>query len=450
MFCTAVLYFLILLVLPDAVELVCDGNNCKDCVKSSIKCRWCKRDGECHMPGAIFTNPCKRAENIVEESHCGNTLSRYKPELSMKMLLLSAAAYDPIDPQGCLNNSLSSAMFQLRIVVTRKCDSSGNKCSAYVAVSHSLKAIAVAFRGSLDSDQALEVFFSALTKPKESFLGGEVQSYWKKGFEELWTCLKEEVKALVTVYPSYQVWVTGHSLGGAMASMASAWLAYYHVGSPTNIILYTFGMPRVGNYDYALEHDKLVNNSWRVVNYDDPVPHFPILLSPNVVILNNPYHHGVEAYYEVRAASPYSQHKECHGKPYNEDASCSFTTVPSFLDLETHKVYFSIPVGTFWKTKCLRSRRKKRDTTENSNTTSPNSFQFKDDVCSKYKYTNHTYVQVAKPSRSTANPTYVQVAKPSRKTANPTYVQVVKPSRSTASKLIGTLHFFLLLIHIST
>ena len=86
-----------------------------------------------------------------------------------------------------------------------------------------------------------------------------------------------------------------------MASLASTWLAYYNVAPRKNIILYTFGMPRVGNYDYALQHDQLVNNSWRVVNDNDLAPHFPIVLS--VSIFSGPYHHGVEAFYSQEAIS---------------------------------------------------------------------------------------------------------------------------------------------------
>ena len=384
-----VFYIAILLQLTTVAALFGCNNkkNCKDCVSSWIKCRWCYRDRECHDPGAIATNPCKRAENIVEKSRCDDKLSHYDPELSMKMLLLSAAAYDPNDPQGCLNNSLPSAEFKIVSVSTKTCDDSRNECSAYVAVSDVLKAIVVSFRGSLDSDQARKVFLEGLVEPKKSFLDGEVQSYWKRGFEELWSCMKGDVKALVSNNPSYQVWVTGHSLGGAMASMASTWLSYYKVLARKNIILYTFGMPRVGNYDYAFQHDQLVNNSWRVVNYDDAVPHFPTFL-PKVV--NGPYHHGVEAYYRVKATSPYSSHTECHGKPYNEDVSCSFSTLPS-LDFKTHKIYFSIPVGTFWETRCLRLSRKKRETTGDSKST-PKMFQFKQGTCSKYKYKSGSYL----------------------------------------------------------
>ena len=85
------------------------------------------------------------------------------------------------------------------------------------------------------------------------------------------------MKALLSKNPSYQIWVTGHSLGAALAPLASAWLAYYNIAPRQNVILYTFGSPRVGDYKYALQHDQLVNNSWRVVNFDDVVPHLPPL-----------------------------------------------------------------------------------------------------------------------------------------------------------------------------
>ena len=60
-----------------------------------------------------------------------------------------------------------------------------------------------------------------------------------------------------------------NSLGGAMVSWASGW-----VKAPW-FLLYTFGMPRVANYVCALQHDKLVNNIWRVVNNNDAIRNFP-------------------------------------------------------------------------------------------------------------------------------------------------------------------------------
>ena len=329
----------------------------------SASCRWCKRDNKCHVPGGVATNPCKTAENIVEKSHCADEFSSYKPELSLKMLYLSAVAYDQsndrVHQQQCLDNSLTADKFQLEVVVTKTCDNAGHDCSGYVAVSHTLKVIVVAFRGSKNFDQVVKQILENLLSPKTRFLGGQVQSYWKRGFDLLWPSMKTEVNSLVSKNPSYQIWVTGHSLGGVLASLASTWLAYYNVAPRKNIILYTFGMPRVGNYDYALQHDQLVNNSWRVVNDNDLVPQFPSVAS--VSIFNGPYHHGVEAFYSPAAISVYSPHKECHGKPYNEDVKCSFSKLITSDSIKKHKTYFSIPVGTFWKTGCVPSTRKRRE-----------------------------------------------------------------------------------------
>ena len=178
-----------------------------------------------------------------------------------------------------------------------------------------------------------------------------------------------------------------------MASLASTWLAYNKIAPRKNLISYTFGMPRVGNYDYALQHDRLVNDSWRVVNDDDLVPHFPSLVSLSV--LNGPYHHGVEAFYSETATSVYSKHRECNGKPYNEDATCSFSEVTR--SIARHKEYFSIPVGTFWETKCVSLARNRRSASEKSR---GSKFQFLKGQCSVYKYDSGSYVKAASSSAS--------------------------------------------------
>ena len=333
-----------------AIAHLCIANNCADCVSSRfIQCRWCKRDHKCHTPGADASSPCSTKENVVQLSHCEEGVPRYDPEVSKTMLLLSAVAYAPSHKQECLENVLSSEKFQLQRVVTTKCDIVENECSGYVAVSHALKAVVVAFRGSAKYEQAIVEFLESFLIPEVSFLDGKVQSYWYRAFYVLWPSMEAEVKALVVKNPSYQIWVTGHSLGAAVASLASTWLAYYNTEPRKNIILYTFGMPRVGNYKYALQHDQLVNNSWRVVNSNDLVPHFPLVVgAPSK--LRGPYHHGVEVFYSEDAVSVNSTHRECHGKPYNEDATCSFSEKK--LSILRHLEYFSIHVGSFWKTNC--------------------------------------------------------------------------------------------------
>lgn len=168
------------------VAALCEGKkNCKSCVNQANLCSWCLRDSRCYKQ-RNGSNPCRSAEIILDKSNCADKLSSYDPELSRKMLLLSAAAYDHSDcPQECLKNSLPSDKFHLQTVVTKTCDWFKNKCSGYVAVSHSLKAVVVAFRGSEDLGQVLTQFLESLVSRKTPFLNGAVESYWKRGFDEL-------------------------------------------------------------------------------------------------------------------------------------------------------------------------------------------------------------------------------------------------------------------------
>ena len=136
--------FGILSQLTVVVALLCgEKNNCTSCVNTANLCSWCMRDNGCYML-RNGSYPCKRAEIIHNKSHCADKLSSYDPKLSLKMLLLSVVAYDSDDPQECLNNSLPSDKFQLQTRVTKTCDWFKNKCSAYVAVSHTLEVIVVA------------------------------------------------------------------------------------------------------------------------------------------------------------------------------------------------------------------------------------------------------------------------------------------------------------------
>ena len=87
------------------------------------------------------------------------------------MLYLSAAAYDEsndlVHQQQCLDNSLTSDKFQLQAVVTKTCDvATDHDCSGYVAVSHTLKVIVVAFRGSKNFYQATRQVIETLLSPK--------------------------------------------------------------------------------------------------------------------------------------------------------------------------------------------------------------------------------------------------------------------------------------------
>eukprot|EP01083_Nonionella_stella_P211606 764937_1 len=102
-----------------------------------------------------------------------------------------------------------------------------------------------------------------------------------------------------------------------------------------DIVLYTFGQPRAGNYGFTQLIESLisVNNRFRVVNNADMVPHVPPCSSEqvdetntyNCVETSDYYHFRTEIWfdegeYEDNIMCGY---RECIGTPYGEDVSCS-------------------------------------------------------------------------------------------------------------------------------
>ena len=309
-----------------------------------------------------MANKCSRAEIVVDSADCNKVVhAKYDKDLAYKLVYLCALAYSP-DVAKYKTKASEVKTFYLVKQVIKSC-SGGGLCSGFVAVSRSEKAIAIAFRGTEHSQQLITQMRRVLIEPKQSFkTGGKVQLYFKDAFEVVWEDLQHYVYEQINKYPNYKVWVTGHSLGGAIASLASAVIAFERKTPKDILVLYTFGQPRVGNYDYALAHDKLVLQSFRVTHYRDVVVHLPTctVLAPGTPCISwggGPYHHGKEVFYGAEIMTKNSPYKTCHGKPHNEDVGCSNNplvwlrcfTAEVFRCVEDHKQYFGLNVGDWWK-----------------------------------------------------------------------------------------------------
>ena len=75
--------------------------------------------------------------------------------------------------------------------------------------------------------------------------------------------------------PKRPLWLTGHSLGGAMTTLAAAWLAERKI--PFNGA-YTFGQPRCGDENFQVTFDTKVKNFFRFQNNNDIVTRVPARL----------------------------------------------------------------------------------------------------------------------------------------------------------------------------
>ena len=92
---------------------------------------------------------------------------------------------------------------------------------------------------------------------------GRVHQGFKRALDSIWPALREH---LLSVAQGRAVWLGGHSLGGALATLAARRLGADATG------LVTFGSPRVGDSDFARQFDC---PAWRVVNNNDIVARVP-------------------------------------------------------------------------------------------------------------------------------------------------------------------------------
>ena len=88
------------------------------------------------------------------------------------------------------------------------------------------------------------------------------------GFRDAYYLVHDEIKAeLEKIDNSYSIYITGHSLGGALALLATKHLQRDNIAA-----CYTYGSPRVGNEEFA---DSIKIPIYRVVNTADIVPRLP-------------------------------------------------------------------------------------------------------------------------------------------------------------------------------
>ncbi|KIH59629.1 triacylglycerol lipase [Ancylostoma duodenale] len=87
--------------------------------------------------------------------------------------------------------------------------------------------------------------------------GGYVSTYFYDAFMAVWNGgLKESFEALHAKYPDYGVWVTGHSLGASMASLAASYVISTQGINGSDVLLITYGQPRTGDWAFATAHNK--------------------------------------------------------------------------------------------------------------------------------------------------------------------------------------------------
>jgi hypothetical protein len=150
--------------------------------------------------------------------------------------------------------------------------------TGFLAVDHQRHDLVLSIRGSKSESNWRTNKMFTLVKWPEICSGCRAH----RGFHQAYQAAKQQIvtqlKAAVGKYPDYQLIVTGHSLGGAMATMIATSLRkeseLKDIGQKAH--LYTYGAPKVGNPALMKEIESRNHQNYRVTKGSDPVPHVPI------------------------------------------------------------------------------------------------------------------------------------------------------------------------------
>jgi len=143
------------------------------------------------------------------------------------------------------------------------------------------------------------------------------------GFYDAFNAVKSDIESDLAEHPGAPIYITGHSLGGALAIMATRYLASDSLGA-----CYTFGGPRVGNSLFA---DDIKTPIYRIVNAADGVPRVPpawgvdvflavlkwLPLPMDAVIAFLVKFRGYVHYGDMRYLTHTPQTPDANGVPYN-------------------------------------------------------------------------------------------------------------------------------------
>lgn len=192
----------------------------------------------------------------------------------------------------------------------------------YFAYDTHYKQHVLSFEGSQDiRDWLIDLEFIKLVPYKEHPTAKVHFGFWKA-----YNSIRENVLSTIKYNNVSKLFVTGHSLGGALATVASLDIAE---SLPyINIFMINLGAPRVGNKYYVDLFSIYINNYFRITHAKDPVVHLPPMAFSY-------YHIPNEVFYPNNTLT----YKECFN---SEDSSCSDGESFDLFATKDHAYYLNI------------------------------------------------------------------------------------------------------------
>ena len=171
--------------------------------------------------------------------------------------LIDSFAYDPVENKKLLKENVNF----LRLEIIDTFDKNGTQAILLEDKNY----IFLGFRGTEPTSMKdIKSDINAITIACES--GGEIHKGFNKAFNEVYIEIQKTLDK--SGYKEKPLFITGHSLGGALATIAAKKLT--HKGGIA--ACYTFGSPRVGNIEWI---SNIKTPIYRTVNAMDPVTMVP-------------------------------------------------------------------------------------------------------------------------------------------------------------------------------
>ncbi|MCO5603724.1 hypothetical protein L7F22_057875 [Adiantum nelumboides] len=212
---------------------------------------------------------------------------------------------------------------------------------AYVGVAEDLNAVVVAFRGTQENsiqNWMEDLYFRQLDLNYPGCTGAMVHRGFFTAYHN--TTLRPRVisavMGILQDMDGLNVYVTGHSMGGAMAAFCSLDLvANYGL---RNVRTVTFGQPRIGNSIFAEYFIKMVPQTYRMTHAHDMVPHLPPYYS---LFPQRSYHHfGREVWIHKVDLRSLNYEVETVCDDTGEDPTCSRSVAGN--SISDHLCYMGI------------------------------------------------------------------------------------------------------------
>jgi Lipase (class 3) len=145
----------------------------------------------------------------------------------------------------------------------------------FVALNRNNREAFIIIRGTRT---AYEWYNNTMVKHEEliSINGTEILGVTTKGFHSIYIDIRKEMEqALIKIKGEYdRIFVSGHSLGGALATLTILDLITLGI-DPSNITVYTFASPRCADRVLAEKLNNSFVKHWRIANTEDIVPTLP-------------------------------------------------------------------------------------------------------------------------------------------------------------------------------